>query len=174
MVVRESGKMRVVEYSEFEESERRARLPDGQLKHRLANISLFCFHMDFIREAATHELPLHAAFKANRWKFEAFIFDLLPYAKNPAFLLYPRSCCFAPLKNRTGEDSLESVQQALQEEDMRLFHRLTGIAPPPYPFELSQEFHYPTSQLEKEWQGRHFPLGRTYVTSEEKGAEGSQ
>ena len=41
-------------------------------------------------------------------KFETFVFDALPLAKNPLILEADRSEEFSPVKNMTGNDSLES------------------------------------------------------------------
>ena len=46
----------------------------------------------------------------NAVKFETFVFDALPLAKNPLILEADRSEEFSPVKNMTGVDSLESSQ----------------------------------------------------------------
>lgn len=162
VVVCKKGKVHVVEYSEFPESEREARNPDDSLRHQCANLSLFCFNMDFIFSSTTKLLPLHNAFKANAWKFETFIFDLLPYARDVSALLYPRSACFAPLKNYSGSDSPEMVQLALLEEMRRIAIKVTGVKPPERPFELSADFYYPTEEFLKYWQGRSLSSEHMY------------
>ncbi|MEX0613703.1 MAG: UDPGP type 1 family protein, partial [Pirellulales bacterium] len=49
----------------------------------------------------------------NALKFERFIFDLLPHAKNPLVVEYAEEDVFAPLKNAPGEqrDTAEYVQR---------------------------------------------------------------
>jgi UDP-N-acetylglucosamine/UDP-N-acetylgalactosamine diphosphorylase len=121
------GKIRVVEYTELSEGEQRATRGDGQLKHAIANLSMFCFSMTFIEKLnhlPTHALPLHLAYKPvqvlgqshpiKAWKCERFIFDVLDAATRISVLVCPREDCFAPLKNQSGPDSLPHVQQALQ------------------------------------------------------------
>lgn len=156
ILVKEKGRVVIREYSELSLQEQEARLPNGTLKHLCANISHFCFSMDFAKKVASGDIMiLHPAFKAvsaltsvpNAWKFERFIFDLLPLAKKVGALLYPREHCFAPLKNAEGEDSLATVQAALLERDRQVYQSLSGLQPPDKPFELSQEFHYPTQEL---------------------------
>jgi UDP-N-acetylglucosamine/UDP-N-acetylgalactosamine diphosphorylase len=162
LLVKEDAALRVVEYSEFPEEERVALSEDGGLKHRCANISLFCFSMDFIARSATkyQEMPLHLALKPanaldasntvqkiNAGKFETFIFDLLPLSKRTSVLLYPREECFAPLKNLTGDNTVADVKRALQEYDAKVFVQVFGHKPPEHPFELAQEYHYPTPEL---------------------------
>ena len=48
------------------------------------------------------------------FKFEYFIFDLLPFAEKVEVLLYPRELCFCPLKNAEGENSPKTVEKALR------------------------------------------------------------
>jgi len=151
VIVRQNKNVSVIEYTELS--------PDPDLKHPLANISLFSYSMPFVEKAAEISLPLHLAFKAvktleserpaapNAWKFERFIFDLLPFADRVETLVYPREECFAPLKNMTGEGSLESVQDALMRRDQQVYLQVTGSAPSDDPFELSQEYYYPTQEF---------------------------
>lgn len=152
LLVKEAGHVRVVEYSELPENERAERLPDGTWKHTCTNISLFCWNMEFVNRTCHISLPLHRAYKkafslqkgpCMAWKFEKFIFDLLPFAHNVQALLYPRDRCFAPLKNATGADSPETVRKALQEEARRIFREVNGREPPEGPFELPPDLYYP-------------------------------
>lgn len=155
LLVKKEGKISVVEYSELPAAEGTATNSDGTLKHHCANISLFCFDMNFIKLASKKhaEMPLHPALKkaksllakdhfAMAWKFEAFIFDLLAFAARVNALLYPRERCFAPLKNFEGDDSPATVQQALLQEDRRRYQEATGLPPPEQPFELPPELYY--------------------------------
>ena len=58
-------------------------------------------------------MPLHIAKKnipetgQPGYKFEYFIFDILPFAKNPKVIVYPRNACFLPLKDKSD---IEKVQ----------------------------------------------------------------
>lgn len=175
VLVNHEGKVKVIEYSELPEEEKSATDESGLLKHRCANLSLFCFSIDFIKKVSKTELPLHLAHKAapfldeegstihpakpNAWKFEKFIFDVLPYALKVRALLYPREECFAPLKNAHGDASLESVQKSLLKRDREVISKLTGKTPPEVPIELSQEFYYPTENLKKQWEGKSIENG---------------
>jgi UDP-N-acetylglucosamine/UDP-N-acetylgalactosamine diphosphorylase len=171
-LVKKNGQCCIVEYSEMPNKEKNEKKNDGLLKHRCANLSLFCFSISFIKRMLSerHSLPLHRAWKAaqyidekgnshlpsklNVWKFETFIFDWLLYTHKVAALLYPRDECFAPLKNLTGHDSPASVQQALLERDKKTIQSLTGQAPPSFPFELAADFYYPSMALISKWKGR--------------------
>lgn len=171
LLAKNNGKISVVEYSELAETEQRAQNPDGTLLHQCANISLFCMSMDFILQASRVELPLHRAFKTAKaltadgkahqeikaWKFENFIFDILPLAKKVSVLSYPREQCFAPLKNAEGDDSSETVQRLLQQDARRIFEQISGKVPPDRPFELAPEFYYPTPELLQRWHGKLLP-----------------
>ena len=133
VIVSVEGQARVIEYSEMSESEQLSCDEKGKLRHICANISCFCFSMEFIKKYTGKKAEptrLHLAHKAvktwspsekevrpekpNAWKFEAFIFDCLREAKHVSALLYPRSECFAPLKNASGPDSIETVRAALR------------------------------------------------------------
>jgi len=116
---KQEGRLHVVEYSEMAEQEKCALDADGRLVWPYANIGQFAFSMDFIERMATVPLPWHIARKtANAWgkgeisaiKCETFLFDVLPYAKNPKLLLYPREISHAPLKNQSGDKSPEMVR----------------------------------------------------------------
>lgn len=163
LLVKKEGKVHVVEYTEISDAERSATNSDGTLRHQCANLSLYCFSMNFIQRAAQEDakMPLHAVLKNIKqgkedkaWKFEKFIFDSLILAEGIRALLYPREDCFAPLKNFEGEDSILTVQHALLNADQKTFSGITEKKPPSHPFEISQEFYYPTAELIKKWKGK--------------------
>jgi UDP-N-acetylglucosamine/UDP-N-acetylgalactosamine diphosphorylase len=184
VLVENKDRIEVVEYSELSEEEKFAALSNGTLKYPLANLSLFSFRMDFIKNKKNEiflEMPLHAAFKSatfidtqgfskllplkpNAWKFEKFIFDILAFTSHVAILNYPRNVCFAPLKNNKGSDSLRTVQTALQNLDKMTLKKITGIEPSSTPFELSQEFYYPSEELLNRWKNKALP-DQDYITA---------
>jgi len=176
VILKKDNILSVVEYSEIAPSERDAREPDGSLKHLCGNISIFSFKMDFVREVAMNydQLPFHKAWKAVKyltpegktkmadkpmaWKFEKFIFDVLPFARSIKALLYPREECFAPLKNASGDDSIATVRPALEQYDRQVFFHISGMAPPlSKTFELDPQFYYPTPELLEKWKGLPLP-----------------
>ncbi len=167
VLVKQDGKVRVIEYTEMPESERIKRKADGTLQHACANISLFCISLSFIERMCSQgmALPLHTAYKSapsvddknkKAWKFEYFIFDILAEAQKVQALLYPREQCFAPLKNLTGPDSPLTVQAALQERDRQVYEMLFNRKAPDTPFELAQDFYYPLPNYIEEWKNRAF------------------
>ena len=165
VLVKENNKIVVKEYFELNTQEKDATLQNGELKHSLANLSLFCFSMDFIEKVSQSRMPLHKDLKSAQvssetikaWKFEKFIFDVLPDAKSCKVLVFPREECFSPLKNPTGDNSLETVQKDLRERDFEIYKKITGRSPPHSNFELSQDFYYPQEELIKKWKGKEFP-----------------
>lgn len=162
ILAKEEGRTAVVEYSELSREERMAKNPDGSLRYPLANLSLFSFEMDFIRSIAKKHLPLHKASKAVKslkeipmaWKFEKFIFDVLPLSHSVKALVYPREMCFAPLKNFSGSDSIETASAAIEANDRKVFNAITGTECEFSPLEISQEFYYPTPELLAAWRGK--------------------
>ncbi len=122
------GKPAVIEYSDLTEEQMQARDERGNLLYSHGSIAIHLFNIDFL---ASHggRLPLHTAQKKVRtWlpeegggvveeteavKFEMFIFDALATARNPLFFETSREEEFAPLKNRTGKDSIETCRQGM-------------------------------------------------------------
>lgn len=174
ILVKDQGRAAVVEYSELDHDARMETNAEGTLRYPIANISLFSFSMEFIKDAVHTKktmMPLHKAFKAVKylnadgntvqaekpmaWKFEKFIFDLLPAASKVDALIYPREKCFAPLKNFSGLDSLETVPDALEENDRQTLATITGVPSTASPLEISQDFYYPTPELITMWRNRH-------------------
>lgn len=170
------GKTAVIEYTEFPKDLWTERGRDGALRFHVANISLFCLSMDFIRRVHEHyfqEMPLHKAFKAVpyldsfgsivrpnhpfAWKFERFIFDFLPFAGKIETVIYPRESCFSPLKNAEGDSSPEKVRHDLTARDRTIVKSLFSKEPPPEIVEVSQEFHYPTQELLERYRNKELP-----------------
>lgn len=126
-----SGKLGVVEYSEIDEESRIAREPEGALRFRAGNTAIHVFSREFLEKVASpqYQLAYHLARKAvpfvdrkgnflkpetpNAIKYEAFIFDVLPEARNHVALEIARELEFEPLKNAKGPYSPETVRAAL-------------------------------------------------------------
>jgi len=159
------GRPQIIEYSEIGEH------ADA---YTHANLGLFAFSMDFIKKVSVEPLPLHPAKKAvhflsregktelsetpNAWKFEEFIFDVLPLAMRCSALEYERGACFAPLKNLHGEDSLSEVRDAILGLEREIYQSISGRAPPlGAQFELGAKFYYPTETFRKKWEGKALP-----------------
>ena len=99
-VVEVDGVVQIIEYSDLPEEHARLTNDDGSLKLWAGNIAVHIFSVDFLNRslADADSLPFHRAHKKvpfvdangemvkpespNAFKFEKFIFDLLPLAKN--------------------------------------------------------------------------------------------
>ena len=156
--IADGGKVKVVEYMELAD--------ELKGKNSWANLSLFCFSMSFASAHHAAPLPIHKVRKETQigdqktfaWKQESFIFDYLDYARSFHALAYPRSLCFAPLKNSSGDDSIETVQAALQKRDRILWRELFSVDPDETVFELSPRFYYPNEELLVHYKGKK-PVG---------------
>ncbi len=124
VLVRDGGRMRIVEYIEFPEQLNDRRDDKGNLIFWGGSIGIHIIKTDFINSlnAGGFRLPYHRQEKTLKlpgggdipvWKFETFIFDALPYARNVVAMETLREEEFAPVKNRMGSDSAESAAAAM-------------------------------------------------------------
>ncbi len=148
-----NGKVLIQEYSE---------MPKDSSAFMIGNTGLFSFTFDFIEKIAPLTLPLHGARKKYGdtlvWKCERFIFDLFSYAHKTTVIVYPREDIYAPIKNASGDKSLETAQEKLLLFDKRTYEKISGLKAPEKIFELSSLFYYPTSDLLEKWKGKDLPI----------------
>lgn len=100
----QEGKLKVIEYFEISKD---------NSPSTLSSTGMFCISMPFIHylvEEIKAEFPFHLARKKGVWKRERFLFDLLDFARSSAVLVCDREKVYCPLKNATGEHSLETVR----------------------------------------------------------------
>ena len=139
--VQEEDRTTVIEYSELPQN-----ALDGAFKW--ANISFFATTIAFAKKAASHKLTMHTARKRFQgrevWKNEYFIFDHLPFAENPAIVQIDRASFFAPIKNKTGPDSIETAQKAMIEKDRQRLQEISKTLEEGA-VELPQEAYYPVA-----------------------------
>ena len=125
------GECTVIEYTELSDEEKNARNNDDRLKFGQGSIAIHVFSLSFFERLFTQkiDLPYHVALKKikciddngimvdpktpNGYKFEQFIFDALPYAKNVMVLETDRFDDFSPIKNAKDYDSPETARQDL-------------------------------------------------------------
>jgi len=127
------GKVTVIEYSDLPDELAEKRNPDGSLVFELGSIAIHIINRTFVEKlnATGLALPLHRAVKEiphidrhgnfvepvqpNSIKLESFIFDALPLAARSIILQTIREEEFAPTKNATGVDSVETTRQMMVE-----------------------------------------------------------
>ncbi len=124
VIAKVDGRTRVVEYSDMGDEMRLAADDEGGMLYWAGNSAIHVIRRDFVQAITGTglRLPFHKAAKAiatlgeqgepveiRGVKFETFVFDALPMAKCTVSLEVLREDEFAPVKNRAGEDSLESA-----------------------------------------------------------------
>lgn len=135
----QGGKSVVVEYSDLPMAMQRETDANGQLRYLAGSIAIHVLDREFVRRMAiggeSVSLPFHRADKkiptvdatgnavkpekANGVKFEMFVFDALPFAKNPVIIETLRADDFSPVKNADGVDS----PQSCRDDQLRQFAR---------------------------------------------------
>ena len=123
------GKLGVIEYSDLSEEEMHAKTTDGKLLFSAGNLAIHMFATKFLKAIASSkiQLPWHLAHKnipfvdekcrriepeaPNGYKFEKFIFDALPLAKDGVVMEVERAQEFSPVKGATGVDSAQTARQ---------------------------------------------------------------
>ncbi len=149
IVVRRSGRPAIVEYSEAPEERAAARDASGALVYRQGSIAAHAFRLDFLRRALATGLPLHAAKKeipcldasgqetrVKGIKYERFLFDVFPHARDLTVVEVERDREYAPVKNADGDESPETSRRTLEAE-YRRWYRDAGREPPEGVLELS-------------------------------------
>jgi len=122
-----NGRNLVVEYSELTPAQMQEKRSDGQLKLLFGSVAIHVFSVAFLKQEAAVDLPLHIAFKKvptvdatgktvspdrpNAYKFEKFIFDVIPDAKRTLNVEFDRALEFSPVKNASGNDSPATTQR---------------------------------------------------------------
>lgn len=133
------GQMQVIEYSDLPDDVAEARGHDSSLEFWAGSIAMHVFSVAFLKRSLhlKDALPFHIARKkvpfidetgklvhpseANALKFERFIFDLMPHARNPLVVEFAEKDVFAPLKNASGapRDTPEYVRQFIVAQHCR-------------------------------------------------------
>jgi UDP-N-acetylglucosamine/UDP-N-acetylgalactosamine diphosphorylase len=171
------GKLVVVEYSDLPMAVQRETDASGALRYLAGNVAIHLLDREFVRRMASGgdgvALPFHRADKkipcidasgapvkpekANGVKFEMFVFDALPFARNALVIESRRADEFSPVKNAEGVDS----PQTCRDDQLRQFARwlaangaaidtdATGL--PRYPVEVSPLFGYDEDSFAESW-----------------------
>ncbi|HVU39002.1 MAG TPA: UDPGP type 1 family protein [Opitutales bacterium] len=173
-----AGRVIVVEYSDMPRELCEAREPQGELRFRAGSIGIHVLDCDFVarigagRDAACR-LPFHRADKKvatidangrpvqpekpNGVKFEMFVFDALPFARQATIIETDRAEDFSPVKNATGIDSAETCR----DDQLRQFARWLNAAGakvpvdatgrPPFALEISPLFGDDAGRVAAHW-----------------------
>ncbi len=132
----EDGKPSIVEYFEMTDDMRNLREPDGTLTYRYGVILNYLFRVDQLRKTLSCNLPLHRAFKSvacltedgttvkpekpNGYKLETLVLDMVHMQENCLLYEVEREREFAPVKNATGVDSVETARALLKKNGVEL------------------------------------------------------
>jgi UDP-N-acetylglucosamine/UDP-N-acetylgalactosamine diphosphorylase len=126
VIAQTGGKTCVVEYSDMPQELLYAKDEKGDMLYWAGSIAIHMINVAFADRITSEGLsiPFHKAVKKiqtldetgrpleiNGIKYEGFVFDALPLTTSSVTLEVRREDEFAPVKNATGEDSLESSKQ---------------------------------------------------------------
>jgi UDP-N-acetylglucosamine/UDP-N-acetylgalactosamine diphosphorylase len=122
-----NGRIGVVEYSDLSQEKQYEKDEQGNLRYSAGSIAIHLFNTRFIEKIAQGNisLPFHVAKKSipqytkdgkntiTGYKFEKFVFDALPLTEHNFILETKREEEFAPVKNKTGVDSVDTAQELM-------------------------------------------------------------
>jgi len=142
------NKLMIIEYSDLPDEFAKMKNSDGSLRFIAGSPAIHILSCKFVSDLTKTgrlELPWHRADKkikfvndagklitpeeANGVKLESFIFDALQLAGKTMILEAAREEEFAPTKNKTGVDSVESCREMLIERDAKRLER-AGVKVP--------------------------------------------
>ncbi len=160
------GRCGIIEYSDMPKAMTEERAADGSLAFRAGNPAIHLFAVEFLERVTSgrQSLPFHLARKKvphfdpttgttitpaaeNALKFERFVFDALPLAGRWLAVESKREDEFAPLKNATGPDSLETVQAAMTAQARRWLRAAGATVADDVPVEISPLFALDATEL---------------------------
>ncbi len=170
------GRLEVIEYSDMPDSMARMTREDGKLLYGAGSIAIHVLNVSFAaligeEKDSRYSLPYHRADKkipyvdeqgnsvtpsqTNGIKFERFLFDALPFAKQPLVVETLREEDFSPVKNATGIDSPESCRRDLSRQAARWLQQAGVTVPvneagdPRCPIEISPAIAANPAQLRR-------------------------
>lgn len=132
----ENGKPSIVEYYELTKEMAEATDENGTLLYGFGVILNYLFRVDCLMQMVNENLPLHVVKKKvpyldergerqtpgepNAYKFETLILDMIYMMDNCLSFEVEREREFAPVKNATGVDSVESARELLKKNGIEL------------------------------------------------------
>ncbi|MEO6244307.1 MAG: UDPGP type 1 family protein [Opitutaceae bacterium] len=173
----QNGGVVVVEYSDLPMATQRETDAGGQLRYLGGNIAIHILDREFVRRMARGgegvALPFHRADKkiptihangavikpekANGVKFEMFVFDALPFARNPLVVETLRRDDFSPVKNADGLDSPKTCHEDQCRQFTRWLRANGAEVPcdasglPEAAMEVSPRFGYDEDSFAEAW-----------------------
>ncbi len=132
----EDGHPSIVEYYEITEEMRTLRDESGNLLYNFGVILNYMFNIETLERVMKMEMPIHIVEKKiphidengnpvkpespNGYKFETLVLDMIRLMDSCLSYEVVREREFAPIKNRTGIDSLESARELLKKNGVSL------------------------------------------------------
>ncbi len=132
----EDGKPSIVEYYEMTEEIINSREANGELSYNFGVILNYLFRVDQLEEISSQKMTVHVVEKKipfidekgvlvkpespNGYKFELLVLDMIHMFDNCLSYEVVRDYEFAPIKNKTGVDSVESARALLQKNGVAL------------------------------------------------------
>ncbi len=132
----EDGRPSIVEYYEVTEEMAAMRDANGRFAYDFGVILNYLFKLDRLIELTNKEMPLHIVKKKipyidengekvvpsepNGYKFETLILDMVHLMGSCLSYEVEREKEFAPIKNMTGVDSLESARELMRKNEIEL------------------------------------------------------
>lgn len=132
----EDGKPSIVEYYELTDEMRDARDKDGNPAYNFGVILNYLFRVRDLEEIMEKHMPLHIVEKKipymdeagnfvkpeepNGYKFETLVLDMIHLMDNCLPFEVIRNREFAPIKNKTGVDSVDTARVLLKENGVEL------------------------------------------------------
>lgn len=132
----EDGRPSIVEYYELTPEMRDAKTADGKSAYNFGVILNYLFHVPELNRIMNAQLPLHVVEKKipfldengnrvepeapNGYKFESLILDMIHLLDGCMVFEVVREKEFAPIKNKTGVDSVESARALLIKNGVEL------------------------------------------------------
>lgn len=135
VLCRQDGKPCVVEYYEMPEELKNLRGGDGELVYRYGVTLNYLFNVETLNKTVSEKLPYHLAEKAvphiengvrvkpekpNGYKFETLVVDMVKLTGSCLAYEVEREKEFAPVKNASGVDSVESARALLKKNGVKI------------------------------------------------------
>lgn len=182
-VVSVDGRVQVIEYSDLPDSVAHQTDEAGNLRLWAGNLAVHLMDNSFLKRCAAdaHSLPFHVARKKvpcldeqgqvvdpktpNAVRFEKFIFDLLPLAKNSLVIEADPAEAFAPVKNAPHEktDTAATAQAAILAQGAKLATQAGLKISPDARLEINPRFALDAAELSQKVPASKLLAGDTYL-----------